>query len=348
MVRARIRTLAPVIAILTLGWIPIDVLALAEVELARIVPLRLLLGATLMALWRSLPRLSACIALHLFVWSQALGFGAMQLSLEPEVGGALRLGYGLFPFFLTAQLAVFPLPWFATVRLAFAALAVLLVMPFADEGLQGLELWNDLWLFGLLLAVTAWATHSQLSLLVDLLGARLDAAHDGLTGLVNRKSAAARLDSEHARSIRLGEPLSVLMIDLDHFKRVNDQWGHACGDAVLKATAHVLSGALRGSDVCARYGGEEFLAILPSTSAGAAFDLGERLRKRVAAMEIAGPEGPIAVTASLGIATLAPGETALALVGRADAGLYRAKSAGRNRCVQDAAPLGSAAELRIT
>lgn len=340
-VRARIRALSPLISILVIGWIPIDLIELTRIESWRIFPLRLAFGAAMLGLWRWSPRLSAGTALQLFVWLQALGFGAMQLSLQPDEGGVLRVGYGLFPFVLTAQLAVFPLPWRATGLLAVAALALLLVTSLADPIALGLPLLNDLWLLGLILAVTAWASNSQLGLLVDLLGARQAAAHDGLTGLVNRRSAEELLDSEHARATRLGEPLSVLMIDLDHFKRINDGWGHACGDEVLKATARQLGDALRANDVCARYGGEEFLAILPTTGAAAALEVGERIRKRIASMEVACPCDSMRVTTSIGIATLKDAEPLMEMVARADAALYRAKSAGRNRCEQSSTLDGS-------
>jgi len=352
LVWARIRVLAPVVAVLTLAWIPIDAIGLEPAEMARILPLRLALAAALLVLARVCTRLSSHLATRLFVWLQALGFGAMQLCLDPAQDSVLRLGYGLFPFLITAQLAVFPLPWGITVRAAMAAVALLLAPQVLGYHPPDAGLWNDLWLLGLIIALAAWASHAQLSLLIDLLGARRDASHDPLTALANRRSAVRRLEAERAHTLRHGEPLSVLMIDLDHFKRVNDRWGHAGGDLVLVATAQVLRDELRGADLGARYGGEEFLAILPSTAPAQAMEVAERIRERIARLAVAVPgatataTATASITASIGIATLESDESATALVARADAALYRAKAEGRNRCVI-AAPAEPAEPARI-
>jgi len=181
--------------------------------------------------------------------------------------------------------------------------------------------------------LAAWAGHAQLRLLIDLLGARRDASHDPLTGLANRRSAERRLASDRARAMRQNEPLSVLMLDLDHFKRVNDQWGHAAGDLVLKATAQALCDEVRGADLPSRFGGEEFLTILPGTDATRAMEVAERIRQHMAGLVIAAPGDTIRITASIGIATIGADEEVEQLVARADAALYGAKDGGRNRCM---------------
>lgn len=333
LVRARIRVLAPVVATMTLAWIPIDAAGLEQAEMLRIVPLRLALAAGLFLLARVAARLPSHVATELFVWLQALGFGAMQLCLEPAQGSVLRLGYGLFPFVVTAQLAVFPLPWAITLRAALAAVALLLAPLLLGSHSLDAGLWNDLWLLGLIIALAAWASHVQLSLLIDLLGARRDASHDPLTALANRRSAVRRLEAERAHALRHGDPLSVLMIDLDHFKRVNDRWGHAGGDLVLLATAQVLRQELRGADLGSRHGGEEFLAILPATGPAQAMEVAERIRAHIARLRVALPAATVAITASVGIATLEADELATTLIARADDALYRAKGEGRNRSV---------------
>ena len=332
MVRARIRALAPAIAVLTLAWIPVDAFGLSHVEFARILALRLLLAAGLLLLARWRMRLPPDAATMTLVWMQAMAFAAMQLCLEPARGNLLRVGYGFFPFVVGAPLAILPLPWTCVIRAAAAALAVLLVPIAFGAGSIDASLWNDLWLLGLIVALSASASHSQLRLVIDLLGARSDASHDPLTGLANRRSAEHRLEADRARALRAPEPLSVLMIDLDHFKDVNDRWGHATGDLVLVAVAKVLRDELRGADLPVRYGGEEFLAILPRTAAARAMDVAERIRAHIARMEIGLPEETIRITASIGVASLEGDEPAAALVARADLALYRAKSAGRNRC----------------
>ncbi|EKT4064977.1 TPA: GGDEF domain-containing protein [Stenotrophomonas maltophilia] len=160
------------------------------------------------------------------------------------------------------------------------------------------------------------------------------ARRDPLTGLGNRRSFDESLDRAHRRARRQGQGLAVLMIDIDHFKRLNDTYGHPEGDRRLRAVAGILDGCLqRGDDLLARYGGEEFIAALPSPDATHALGLGERLR---ASVEAAALPAPVAtVTISIGVAWQAPGEDGdpRGLVERADQALYRAKHAGRN-CVR--------------
>jgi diguanylate cyclase (GGDEF)-like protein len=153
---------------------------------------------------------------------------------------------------------------------------------------------------------------------------------DALTGLFNRRWLDQRLPRFVDRHRRNGEPLSVLMLDVDHFKRVNDVHGHAVGDAVLVFVARTLLAGLRPTDMCARYGGEEIAVILPGTDLVGALVAAERVRRAIEAPR--DPNAPkIAVTASIGAATLAAHEDAGELLQRADEKLYRAKSNGRNR-----------------
>lgn len=333
LVRARVSALATVIAVLTIAWIPIDAMGLGATEIARMALLRLLLAGALLLLVRERMRLSPGMASLLLFWLQAATYAAMQLCLDPAKSNLLRLGYGLFPFVLAAQLAILPLPWASLFRAALAAPALLLAPVLFASRAVDTGLWNELWLLTLILALAAWASQTQLRLLVDLLGARNDAFHDPLTGLANRRSGTRRLAADHARALRESQPLSVLMIDLDHFKQVNDRWGHATGDRVLMATASVLHDELRGADLGVRHGGEEFLVILPGASSEQARRAAERIREGIAAFSVEVPDTSLRVTASIGIATLAEGESPDELVARADVALYGAKSAGRNRCV---------------
>lgn len=156
---------------------------------------------------------------------------------------------------------------------------------------------------------------------------------DDLTGLWSRRYFEPALRRELARSKRLGSPLTVMMLDLDHFKRINDTHGHGVGDEVLKEVARRAQEVVRQVDVVGRFGGEEFLVILPDTAAEPAALAGERLRAAVAAEAIATSAGDIPVTVSLGVASTPPLEVAFPddLVALADKALYRAKEAGRNR-----------------
>jgi diguanylate cyclase (GGDEF)-like protein len=160
------------------------------------------------------------------------------------------------------------------------------------------------------------------------------ALRDPLTRLYNQRYFAERLDAELRFARRHGSALAVLMIDIDHFKRVNDQRGHLVGDSVLGAVALTLARAVRNEDVVARYGGEEFVVLLRATALDAAVLLAERLRRKVEDLSVPCDGGaPVAVTVSAGAAAFpADGiETAHDLIGAADRALYVAKGAGRNR-----------------
>ena len=160
---------------------------------------------------------------------------------------------------------------------------------------------------------------------------------DGLTGLHNRAWLDQHLPALIADADAEGKPLSVVMIDLDHFKQFNDSYGHAAGDAALKTAARVLNNALRPADFAARYGGEELIVILPDSSQSTGVRVAQRLCERLQQMAVfADMHKPLPhITASFGVAALTPGQDASALLRSADAALYRAKKAGRN-CVAEA------------
>jgi len=164
------------------------------------------------------------------------------------------------------------------------------------------------------------------------------ATRDGLTGVANRRCFDSVLEAEWKRRVRDVKPLSMILIDVDHFKNYNDSFGHQSGDVCLKAIASTMvSSCLRSSDLIARYGGEEFAAILPSTTASGSLTVAERIRADIAALNLPHPsnEGLGRVSVSLGIATVQP-DRALEidqLIAAADRALYAAKHAGRNRFV---------------
>jgi two-component system cell cycle response regulator len=165
------------------------------------------------------------------------------------------------------------------------------------------------------------------------------ATTDGLTGLVNHRTFQSRLDEHLAQARRYGKKLSLLLCDIDHFKSVNDTYGHPAGDVVLKGVARTLARAARTTDVVARYGGEEFAIVMPETDAAGAMVIAERIRERVAQVTFETEQGPLRVTLSLGVATCPEdGDAKAALVERADGCLYHAKRTGRNRSVAAASP----------
>ena len=171
------------------------------------------------------------------------------------------------------------------------------------------------------------------SVVKDVENARLYrlAVTDSLTRAFNRQYLSERLPKEVERHRRYGDRVSVVLFDVDHFKRVNDVHGHAAGDAVLKAIAELAAALCRETDALVRYGGEEFLLLLPGTTKDGARQMAERLRKRVAHHVVQTESGAITVTLSAGVAELQPKEEARELLARADAALYLAKGRGRNR-----------------
>ncbi len=169
---------------------------------------------------------------------------------------------------------------------------------------------------------------------VSLDSARREALTDGLTGIGNRKAFDLMLQEAMEASLRDEQPLSLLMIDIDHFKAFNDTHGHLVGDHVLKLVARMLTECIKGRDTAVRYGGEEFAIILPRTSLENATKLAEQVRTFVGARQIVNKArnanyGTVAL--SVGVTQFRPGEQAMALVRRADQALYAAKRGGRNR-----------------
>ncbi len=187
-------------------------------------------------------------------------------------------------------------------------------------------------------------THEEEQVLVRLYEASV---RDGLTGVFNRRHLQERLTAEVAFASRHGTELAVLLYDLDHFKRVNDTYGHLAGDEVLKRVAQVVSGQVRREDLLARYGGEEFCLIVRDVPVRSALLLAERLRARIQAMEVSFEGVSLRVTASIGVAAMTscvPPVTPEGLLARADEALYRAKESGRNR-VAVAGPDGRPPEV---
>jgi two-component system cell cycle response regulator len=176
-----------------------------------------------------------------------------------------------------------------------------------------------------------------LNLQADLLAAqeklRFQADHDSLTGLFNRAAILSTLDREMSRAQRTGTPLGIVMGDVDHFKRINDTYGHAAGDSALREVARRFTASVRQYDMVGRLGGEEFLVLLPGCDADATRSRAARLCESIAESPLVDDDLTIPMTISLGGASFDPGsvEKASTLVARADEAMYRAKHSGRNR-----------------
>jgi len=185
-------------------------------------------------------------------------------------------------------------------------------------------------------------TRNQKELLQQVITTLCDLSlHDGLTGLVTPKHFRAALERECERAIRTSQSLSLLLLDLDHFKRVNDTYGHLTGDHVLQTVANHIRSSIRTMDTPARYGGEEFSVILPNTSSDAAEMIAERIRTKIQKELICTEDhSPIQVTVSVGISFLSPHipNKGKDLIKKADMQLYQAKARGRNCICSDVSP----------
>lgn len=183
------------------------------------------------------------------------------------------------------------------------------------------------------------ASSNQVAILrASLERVRREAETDPLTGLANRKAFEAALRRLAAEAVETGQPLSLVVVDIDHFKRFNDSFGHQTGDVVLKLMASKLRNSVRQRDVAARYGGEEFVVLLPATDLDTAVRRADSVRAEVAAHRLrargSGKDLGV-VTLSMGVAQYRPGEPLSRLFARADRALYLAKQQGRNRVVDE-------------
>jgi diguanylate cyclase len=180
---------------------------------------------------------------------------------------------------------------------------------------------------------------------------RIESLTDPLTGLANRKHFDGQLLKAIEESAERSEPLSLVMMDIDHFKAFNDTWGHLTGDQVLRLVAMSLKQNVKGQDLAARYGGEEFTVVLPNTVLRAALTVADHIRRAVMSKELlkrSTGQNLGRVTISLGVATLRKGDNASSLIARADACLYAAKRNGRNRVICETDPeFAAAGEAKV-
>lgn len=288
-------------------------------------------GAALYAATAALPLRRILGARHGTLLLYALSGGACVLlgALVARDGGAASPLVGLFMLIIFHGAAA--LPPAGVLVLGLTNVIPLLVLHLVDPGRDPARL---LVVIGTLVLVSATAAlvarnHRVQLLRQEDLARRLEelARTDGLTGCLNHRAFHERLADELARAERYGGPLTLLLLDVDRFKQVNDLHGHPCGDEVLLRLAGVLRSSARAADAAGRVGGEEFALLLPQTGPAEAEALAERLRAEVAALP-----GPVPVTVSVGLSSFpAPAATGRELLRQADEALYDAKRAGRDR-----------------
>jgi diguanylate cyclase (GGDEF)-like protein len=334
---SRVRMVAWLFAVLTPLWIIVDVMVFTWPVTIMLVIGRLVttfsFGALAMSFRNSTRMVDAYRALAFMFSIPTLFFiYSHPLLSHFDMAGpaaAISAGYAFLPFVMIAGLSVFPLTAaesavFATPVLAAEALVALMQL----DMLSWSSHLGAFWLLFLIATVAGLAGMSQLSFMTLLVR---QASHDGLTGCFARASGEELLDIQFHIAARSGAYLSIVFIDLDNFKKINDKFGHDAGDRILATAAEMLRANLRTGDILLRWGGEEFVIILPNTSGITAATAVARLRERGLGMR---PEGE-PVTASFGIAERTADMTTdwRQLIEIADQRMYQAKLAGKNRSV---------------
>ncbi|HKJ76181.1 MAG TPA: GGDEF domain-containing protein [Gammaproteobacteria bacterium] len=331
----RVRLLAFAFTVLALLWVPIDLLLLEPEVLWPILGLRVGFSGLflLLGLWvgRSHSLHTAWLRMAVFMAIPA----AFYVSSRSVLGGGLpehgvMVGYSFLPYLMVSLMAIFPLTLLEGLAYAGAMTLTVIGTELAHDNLFTLNALGEVWLLVLLAGIAIWAQLAQLHMLLRLYR---EATRDALTGLINRRALTHALEVELMTADQENRPLSVLLFDLDLFKRINDQYGHLTGDAVLQAFGRILETELPNPDLIGRYGGEEFLAILPDTDIDQAQAVAERIRAACHEASIRIEGGLVHFTTSIGVARWSPGETATALLNRVDQGLYQAKEAGRDLVV---------------
>jgi len=335
-IRLRIRFMALFFAVAVPLWIPIDFITLAADDFTLIAVARLVLAGALLGLGVqansnkfSFAKTHALLA-GLIVLPTLFYVVAMQVL--SEVGGSnIPVGYTFMPYLIVTMLAVYPLTLLGSCGLIGLVFAAMLGAETFFGELISFDTLNKLWLFGMFAGITLWTQSGQLLMLLRLYR---ESSMDPLTGLINRRVLMKRLDAEVAYQQRYGDGFSVLMFDLDRFKRVNDQYGHLTGDKVLRTVSTLLLRQMRSHDILARFGGEEFTAVLPGLNGEAAVAVAERVRQACEQTKVEAPNGDIIpLSSSVGVTAYEPGESVHSMLARVDDSLYKAKELGRNRVI---------------
>lgn len=330
---SRVRTLSLILAILIPAWIAVDALYLPADDLLIIALLRIITGVSFLGLsvWCNGGHTlkTARYKLALLVIIPSIFHTATFLYLTSGDHQTLPAGYHFFPFLIISLGAIFPLTIFEGAWLASFVVGLYVATSNYTGTLFALKSLNDIWLLALLACIAGWAALTQLNMMMRLYR---QAHRDPLTGLANRRSIINFLVREVEYSRTIDSPLSVVLMDLDKFKRINDDYGHAVGDEVLCSFSRLMIDQSRAEDLVGRYGGEEFLMILSSTSSSSAHQIAERLRQSCTNLTLES-NTDIRFTTSAGVATLQSGETIEEMMKRVDDALYMAKGEGRNRVV---------------
>lgn len=332
----RLRFLLLLFTGLVAAWIVVDFFMLTSDHFRSMLVARVLFAAVLVVLWslsHGRRRLHAVLTLlTVTMFATMIFYGAACMIFASGVAEIPNAGYQAIPLFAVAVLGLFPMTLTYSTGVITMIAALYVGLQFWLGRMWTPELLGDLVTLALMGGVVLWIQMGQLLMLLRLYR---ESTRDPLTGLINRRVLMKQLVAEIEMHEDTGRCFTLMMFDLDHFKWVNDSYGHLVGDRVLQNAAHLMAEELRASDIIARYGGEEFLAVLPGRNRLEAIPVAERIRHLFERRPIfVSPGGDaVSITTSIGVTEYESGERIEATLNRVDDYLYRAKQAGRNRVV---------------
>ena len=334
-IKIRLRIMALFFAVAVLLYIPVDYFTLSGEHFIPIVIVRFVLSLfhifVCLTTLRRLSNFQVHFLLGLDIFVASLFYVATIYILQDGVSEIPPAGYAFMPIMIIVMLGLFPLTLCSSI----------LIMMLVAGSYAGLQLWLDvafnhellnmLFLILLFMGIVLWQQSGQLLMLLKLYR---ESTRDMLTGLINRRVLMRFLEYEVEQNRDSGRRFSVLMIDLDRFKHINDDYGHLTGDIVLKATARMLENEMRLSDIVARFGGEEFVVLLPGLESDTAFAVAERICRACNEIKVLATDGrEVSFTCSIGVAEYSSSEIIETTIRRADDALYDAKVQGRNQVI---------------
>lgn len=336
--RARIKTISLLFVVLTPFWALFDWFLLPAESRHIVFPARVLLflSLTLILFISQKPNSSAQKSFFLSGMTMILPglfYAVILMSLANSIPHSL-IGYSFIPFLLVVTLGIFPLTLIESLMIGSGLLLLQLFSgfimgePFDAQNLQ------NLWLLAALLSIVMTTNHFHLSLLLRLYR---QATHDPLTGLLNR--SALMRHTKHIEQLEQRPSTAIILLDLDHFKLINDTHGHSIGDTVLRLFSSMLKDTAQKNEIICRYGGEEFLIISTDISKQEALQYAETIRQLTQTLQPHSLDGiPFKISVSQGLSMLRPKEDIHSAIQRADERLYAAKRNGRNRVVGNDLP----------
>ncbi len=331
----RLRFMLLVFSVAISLWIPVDYLTLSAEHFNQIVWSRLTLSSTLAGLWLASLLLKRPVLVYgilsLTLMAVLTFYLIAMLVMQSGVAEIPQEGYRAIPFLMIALTGLFPLTLLVGLANILLISAFFVVLAILQGNLTSIETLNQLWVLVLVSGCTLWIQSGQLLMLLKLYR---ESTRDPLTGLINRRVLMKQLGIVLEQFEAEQRPFTLMMFDLDRFKRINDRYGHLTGDIVLKQAAEILKSNSRPVDVVARYGGEEFVVLLPGMTAEQSLPLAEQIRMAVEQQTMCSQQGDsIKVTTSIGLTEHRAGEGLTETIDRADSLLYLAKEQGRNQVV---------------